>query len=108
MMLTRAGVAKRIGRSIATVRRMEGSSLHPTQDADGVHWFEPREVEVALQQRAAGVDVGAHGSPPPWSDSAAQLENLRRLAMDAVDLLDDREVRALPKPIVVLLDAMVE
>jgi hypothetical protein len=28
-MLTRASVAKRLGRSIATVRRMEGNELHP-------------------------------------------------------------------------------
>lgn len=107
MMLTRSGVAKRIGRSIATVRRMEGRSLHPTQDAHGVHWFDPQEVEVVLGRRAEGVDVGARGSPL-WPESGARVEKLRCLAMDALDLLRDRELRDLPEPIVVLLDAMVE
>lgn len=106
MMLTRSGVTKRIGRSIATVRRMEGRSLHPTQDADGVHWFEPREVEVVLRQRAAGMDVGARSSQ--FADGGARLENLRRLAMDAIDLVKDRELRTLPEPIVFLIDAIVE
>lgn len=107
MMLTRSGVAKLIGRSIATVRRMEGCSLHPTQDSHGVHWFEPREVEVALQQRANGMDIGARNFSP-WANAEARLANLRRLAMEAIDLLKDRELRALPEPMVMLLDAIVE
>jgi len=45
-MLTRAGVAKKLGKSIATVRRMEGVELHPAVDERGVHWFDIREVEA--------------------------------------------------------------
>jgi hypothetical protein len=86
---------------------MEGRSLHPTRNRRGVHWFDPQEVEDVLQQRAAGVDVGARSSPQ-FADGEAHLEDLRRLAMDAIDLLEDRELRALPKPIVMLLDAIVE
>lgn len=44
-MLTRGGVAKRLGKSIATVRRMEGVELHPVRDERGVHRFDPDEVE---------------------------------------------------------------
>lgn len=45
-MLTRAGVAKRLGKSIATVRRIEGVELHPTSDERGVHHFDPDEVDA--------------------------------------------------------------
>jgi hypothetical protein len=106
-MLTRSQVALRIGRSIATVRRMEGRSLHPTRDAHGVHWFDPRAVEEVLEDRAAGSDVGAR-SLSLGSDAQAHLEVLRRLALDTIEILKDRELRALPAPIVRLLDAILE
>jgi hypothetical protein len=44
-MLTRSGVAERLGRSIATVRRMEGTVLHSTKDERGFNRFDPEEVE---------------------------------------------------------------
>ena len=44
-MLTRASVAKRLKRSIATVRRMEGRELHPWTDDRGIHRFDSHEVE---------------------------------------------------------------
>jgi hypothetical protein len=53
-MLTRNGVAKRLGKSIATVRRMENAELHPTRDARGVHRFSVDEVE-----RVARADPGS-------------------------------------------------
>jgi hypothetical protein len=43
-MLTRSGVAKRLKKSIATVRRLEGSELNPTVDHRGVHRFSEDEV----------------------------------------------------------------
>src|SRR5882724_5400885 len=48
-MLTRSGVAKRLGKSIATVRRMEGAELHPIRGANGVHLFDPDEVDAAAR-----------------------------------------------------------
>jgi hypothetical protein len=45
-MLTRGGVAKRPGKSIATIRRMEGVELHVTVDGCGVHWFDTLEVDA--------------------------------------------------------------
>jgi hypothetical protein len=51
-MLTRADVAKRIGASIATVRRFEGELLHPAEDPDGTHWFDPKEVTALAARRA--------------------------------------------------------
>jgi hypothetical protein len=50
-MLTRGQVAKRLGRSVATVRRMEGHELHPKRDADGVLRFDPAEVQRARVRR---------------------------------------------------------
>ncbi len=42
--LTRAQVAARLGVSISTVRRYEGSRLHPHVDEDDVRWFDSKEV----------------------------------------------------------------
>lgn len=49
-MLTRTQVARRLGRSLATVRRLEGTELHPTQDARGVHRFDTDEVDAVAQR----------------------------------------------------------
>jgi hypothetical protein len=49
-MLTRGQVAKRLGKSIATVRRMEGRALHPKRDQKGVLRFDPAEVERVVRQ----------------------------------------------------------
>jgi hypothetical protein len=46
--LTRAEVARRLGVSVTTLRRMEGTKLHPTRRADGVHVFDETEVEAVL------------------------------------------------------------
>lgn len=44
-MMTRGQVARRLGKSVATVRRLEGSLLHPRRDASGVLRFNPTEVD---------------------------------------------------------------
>jgi hypothetical protein len=46
--LTRAEVARRLGVSVTTLRRMEGTKLHPTRRSDGVHVFDETEVESVL------------------------------------------------------------
>ena len=46
--LTRAEVARRLGVSVTTLRRMEGTKLHPTRRSDGVHVFDETEVEAVL------------------------------------------------------------
>lgn len=72
-MLTRSGVAKRLGKSIATVRRMEGVEFHPTLGSDGVRLFDPDEVE--------GV---ASGRPGPSPHRIADLTARRILNPDDV------------------------
>lgn len=60
--LTRAEVAKALGCSIPTVRRMEGTTLHPLQDADGVHRFAPLEVLQVVRERGArALDTSKEG-----------------------------------------------
>jgi hypothetical protein len=50
--LTRFQVARRIGRSVATVRRLEGKALHPSRDGRGINRFDEDEVERVAQEIA--------------------------------------------------------
>jgi hypothetical protein len=51
--LTRVQVAKRLGISTSSVRRLEWDQLHPAVDARGVHRFDPAEVDrVARPHRS--------------------------------------------------------
>lgn len=52
-LMTRGQVARSLGRSLATVRRIEGSLLHPRL-LDGVWRFESREVEALTAEVRAG------------------------------------------------------
>jgi hypothetical protein len=62
LMLTRSGVAKRLGRSIATVRRLEGRELFPVVDKTGVHRFADDQVSrLVLRLRSGGSLDGARG-----------------------------------------------
>ncbi len=99
-MLTRSAVAKRLGKSIATVRRMEGIELHPTRDERGVNPFDPAEVEQVAQtqrwggarpHRIAGLDEYRRSveegdrddDTSPFSDDSGEqsaLDEMRELA----------------------------
>jgi hypothetical protein len=50
--LTRGQVARRLGLSVASVRRFEGSRLHPRCDEHGVWLFDPEEVRGLAAERA--------------------------------------------------------
>jgi hypothetical protein len=65
-MITRKQVARRIGKSIATVRKMEGVSLQPRTDAKGVHWFDEEDVDTVAEQIAI---TGRALDDAPWSCS---------------------------------------
>jgi hypothetical protein len=58
--LTRAEVAKRLGRDISWVRRREGRDLHPALQ-DGVNHFDPEEVEQ-LGARLQAEDAATHAA----------------------------------------------
>jgi hypothetical protein len=52
--LTREGVARRLGVSIPTVRRMEArSELNATRGAHGAHQYDPTEVEARATGRTS-------------------------------------------------------
>jgi hypothetical protein len=67
-MLTRSEVAKRLGKSIATVRRMEGRELQPQIDGDGVHLFDPAEVEDVARARRANARSLEPSQASDWRD----------------------------------------
>ena len=69
MMLTRGQVAKRLGKSIATVRRMEGGALHPKQDLNGIFRFDPTEVERVLRQPSRASAQPAMSRRSEWFES---------------------------------------
>lgn len=88
-MLTRSQVARRIGRSLATVRRLEGKELHPRSDARGVNRFDPGEVD-ALAERLMETgsvpglsDGGPENCEGDWRQDA---QRIRELAADVDDL----------------------
>jgi Zn-finger nucleic acid-binding protein len=72
--MTRSAVARRLACSIASVRRMEGSELHPTRDSRGVLRFDRGEVEAAAARRAVSQQHAQrgteHAEPAPDMDPA--------------------------------------
>jgi hypothetical protein len=72
-MLTRSQVAKRLDRSVATVRKMEGRVLHPTRNERGVWLFDEADVEeVARDVEVSGRALTADHdevSAAPWPTS---------------------------------------
>lgn len=52
--MTRQQVARRLGKSLATIRRIEGVLLHPTKDSRGVHHFDIDEVEALAHRTESG------------------------------------------------------
>ena len=76
--LTRAQVAARLDVSISTVRRFEGTRLHPKVDDDEVHWFDPKEVaalavELTNEPRTARRRNAAATVAPARSRDAQHL-----------------------------------
>ncbi|HYP97835.1 MAG TPA: hypothetical protein VER96_04120 [Polyangiaceae bacterium] len=47
-LLTRGQVARRLGTSLSTVRRMEGAQLKPIIGPRGVHYFEETEIQAVF------------------------------------------------------------
>lgn len=59
-MLTRAQVADRLGKSIATVRRLQnGGELNSRQDRRGVHRFDERDVAELAERYSSGERITA-------------------------------------------------
>lgn len=61
-MLRRSQVARRLRRSISSVRRLERRELFPVRDARGVHWFDEHEVDELARRLARGEVTAAQGA----------------------------------------------
>jgi hypothetical protein len=95
-MLTRSQVARRLGKSLATVRRLEGSSLHPSRDDNGVHWFDESEVQrLADNRRTTRRSPGRAGHQPRESGDRVERSDwwIQRL-----EHVKPAEVAARPDP----------
>jgi hypothetical protein len=104
-MLTRSAVAKRLLRSVATVRRLEGQELFPQRDRNGVLRFDESEVAAVARRLRAGEVPAARGDwlqdrrhPSPWSSRKARakpsheverVEELTRLRNENARLKDE-------------------
>jgi hypothetical protein len=88
--LTRAAVARRLGKSVGAIRFQEGKTLHPRQDADGVWRFDPAEVEaLAAKVRSGKADEPATAiSPGKLAARACQLFREGKGIVDVVIALE--------------------
>jgi Helix-turn-helix domain len=107
--MTRQQVAKRLGRSVATVRRLEGGRLRPTQDSRGVHQFDPDEVDALARDVESGRVALWHDLGTEFGDLATTVRTgtcprcvqLEQDMLRSCELLDQeraahqRELRAL-------------
>ena len=88
--ITRGEVAELMHVSVATVRRLQASELHPRRSPEGVYLFDPREVEEARARRP----------PPPERVVCCEPGELAaeafKLFRDGVDVRD--AVIALRRP----------
>jgi hypothetical protein len=61
-MLTRSQVARRLGKSVATVRRLEGVELYPRRDWRGGWQFSEVEADGLRKRNGEGASgAGGHG-----------------------------------------------
>ncbi len=87
--LTRSQVAKEIGRSLATVRRMEqGNVLTPTVGPGGVRLFAAEQVETIKRTRIRAV----HASTDADGPTAAEVFTLLDEQVHAVDIVKRLQV----------------
>jgi hypothetical protein len=93
-MLTRAQVARRLGKSIATVRRMEGVLLHPECDSNGVHQFDADDVDSIRSSRAPSTARHMAASATPRGGDSAGRSDARGLRDAAILVRQVKEQNA--------------
>jgi hypothetical protein len=79
--LTRNEAARELGVSASTVRRLEGSELHPTTEPDGTHVFDREEVRALARARAL---ASADPSPGELAARACELFREGRSTIDVI------------------------
>ena len=83
--LTRGQVATRLGISVSTVRRLEGTRLHPTIDGDDVRWFDEKEVTslaAELVNTTSTKRRGTRGAPGVETTPARSLGEIAALVFE--------------------------
>lgn len=106
--LSRSQVAKRLGKSVATVRRLEGHVLFPVRDRRGIYRFEQWEVErlIGNPERAtrwarsrwlvrALSERRVHQSSPAGSLRRSDLTQVMTSVRELVDRICDIEPSSL-------------
>jgi hypothetical protein len=71
--LTRTEVAALLRVSIATVRRLQGSALHPSRNEDGRYLFDPEEVDRVLTSRPPPAEPRPRDAPGQLAAEAFKL-----------------------------------
>jgi len=87
--MTRGEVAERLGVSISTVRRYEGTQLHPTVDEHGVRWF--TQVEVTTFAAKLANERGDKASHMAGVTSGAPKRSAGELAALAFERFEQRQ-----------------
>lgn len=84
--MTRSQVATRLGVSISTVRRFEGTRLHPTTDEHDVRWFKNEEVAALASELA-----NAPARSRPMVGSSKTTRDAGELAALAFERFEQRQ-----------------
>ncbi|MBI2893919.1 MAG: hypothetical protein HYY06_10235 [Deltaproteobacteria bacterium] len=70
--MTRSQVARKLGKALTSVRRLEGKELHPIKDATGTHFFDPGEVDAFATIQVA--TMSRRQADPEGEQAAAAFE----------------------------------
>ena len=82
--LTRREVAERLGISVSSVRRLEGSTLHPVQDEDGVRLFDASTLDAVPTRRKRRTARRRRERPGDVAARVSRLLDERRSLRDIV------------------------
>ncbi len=85
--MTRSQVATRLGVSISTVRRFEGTRLHPTTDEHDVRWFKNEEVAALASELANAPSKSSR----PMVGSSKTTRDAGELAALAFERFEQRQ-----------------
>ncbi len=89
--LTRGQVAARLGISISTVRRHEGTRLHPTIDGDDVRWFDSNEVAALASELANTASGKRKTTEASTTREASPTRSTGELAALVFERLEQRQ-----------------
>jgi len=89
--LTRGQVATRLGISVSTVRRLEGTRLHPTIDSDDVRWFDEKEVASVAAELANTSTAKRRGASNATGTATSPTRSQGELAALVFERFEQRQ-----------------